>query len=76
MKTTGHAVMRFIGQNSLGYEHGKEYYLEICELDFFERLHYKASMAVRDMSGRGQFCPYTTMGFIMNWENATPHAGG
>lgn len=49
----------FIGQNSLGYEHGKEY-----------ELHVTKSI-IRRIDGSG-FCPYNSLvALFKNWNNIT-----
>jgi hypothetical protein len=50
----------FIGQNSLGYEHGKEYRLKI---------NTYRGMEIRRMDNTGQ-CPYSSISaFLRNWDN-------
>jgi hypothetical protein len=50
----------FIGSNSLGYEHGKDYELKIINV---------GGISIQRLDGTGR-CPYTSLStFLNNWNN-------
>lgn len=57
----------FIGADSLGYEHGKTYTLELVEHDLLERVLGGTKLHVVRVDGTGK-CPYTNIKtFLKNW---------
>lgn len=59
----------FTGKNSLGYEHGKTYTLELVEHDILERIFGGTKLHIVRVDGTGK-CPYTNIKtFLKNWTN-------
>lgn len=53
---------KFIGANSLGYEHGKKYQLNVIEGN-------GCRISITRLDGTGK-CPYESLkAFILNWGN-------
>lgn len=55
----------FTGTNSLGYETGREYKLEVANMQ---------GISVRRLDGTGK-CPYQSLSaFLKNWNNIRVHS--
>lgn len=63
---------KFIGTNSLGYEHGKYYTLVLYKADFLRRLLYGWDLEIRRVDDSRGYCPYKNIDtFLANWDEIT-----